>query len=428
MHNLRREARWLFVIGVIVVVALACAGYLLSNQRLASPLSDAYVVRAQFYVVRAQFANVGAVAPGLGAAVNVAGVKVGQISGVKLEDGRGVLDLRIEPSELPRVHQGATAALVPNTPLKDMQVDLTPGDPTAPALPDRGTIPVRSTATPVDSDELLHALDTDVREYLRLLLADLGVGLRGHGPELRGLLRALGPTSGQVRRIGALLASRRRELPRLVHNLSVLAQAAGAEDASIERVVGAGNATLAAVASQDGALRDALRQLPGTLHSARGTLAAAAPFARSLRRTLTALEPAVPRLRRTLADAPDTLRGLLPLPVPELRRFTTAVAPLGAQVRPTARDLGAALDPLTRAFEVIGATTNILGYDPGGGRKGYLFWLAWFAHNANSMLSTQDAHGAVWRGMALFSCASFEQPGPLGALAGALLDPGSACP
>ncbi|MCW2991785.1 MAG: hypothetical protein JWM73_2379 [Solirubrobacterales bacterium] len=421
LRNLRREGRWLGVIAVIVVVAMACAYYLLSNERLASPFADSYTVKVEF-------SNASAVAPGLGAAVNVAGVKVGQISGVELHDGRGVLELRMDPGELPRLHEGTSAALVPNTPLKDMQVDLVPGDPRGPALADGATIGIGSSTSPIDSDELLAALDTDTREYLRLLLADLGIGLQGHGPQLRGLLRALGPTSTQVRRISALLATRRRQLPRLVHNLSVLTQAAGAEDASIERIVGAGNATLGAVASQDGALRDALRLLPGTLRTARTTLVDAAPFARSLRRTLTALEPAVPRLRRTLLDAPDTVRGLLPLPVAQLRRFTTAVAPLSAQVRPAARDLGAALGPLTKAFRVIGDTTNILGYDPGGDQRSYLFWLAWFAHNANSMISTQDAHGATWRGMALFSCASLAQPGPNAQVINAILGLKQVCP
>lgn len=421
MRNLRREARWLGVIAVIVVVAMGCAWYLLSNQRLASPFEDRYVLSAEF-------ANVGAVAPDLGAAVNVAGVRVGQISGVALRDGRGVLELRIDPERLPRVPEGTTAALIPNTPLKDMQVDLTPGDPSAPALRDGATIELASTSSPIDSDELLRALDTDTREYLRLLIADLGVGLEGHGPRLRGLLRALGPTSGQVRRIAALLATRRRQLPRLVHNLSVLTQAAGGEDAAIERIVGAGNATLGALASQDGALREALALLPGTLRQARSTLVDAAPFARSLRRTLTALEPAVPRLRRTLVDAPDAMRGLLPLPVAPLRAFTRAVGPLGAQVRPAARDLGAATPALEKAFAVIGDTTNILAFDPEGEDRGYLFWLAWFANNANSMISTQDANGAVWRGMALFSCASLSQAGPAGQLLDALIGTGSTCP
>lgn len=418
--NLRGQGRWLVVIGAIVVIALACAAYLLTNQRLPLPFDDNYTVKAEF-------ANASAAEPGLGAAVNVAGVKVGQIGGRELVGGRAVLTLRIDREKLPHVYEGATATLVPNTPLKDMQVDLVPGDRKAGALPADALIPIGRTASPIDSDELLHALDTDTREYLRLLIADLGVGLEGRGPELRSLLRTLGPTSAQLRRISALLASRRRELPRLVHNLATLAKAAGSEDAAIARIVGAGNATLDAVASQDDALRESLSLLPGTLSAARRTVVDAAPFARSLRRTLTALEPSVPRLRSTLQSGPDTLRGLLPLPVASVKRFTTAVAPLGKDVVSAAADLGEATPSLEKAFTTIGETTNVMGYDPPGEDQGYLFWIAWFSHNANSMISTQDAHGAVWRGLALMSCASFGQTGVTGAALDALFGTASGC-
>lgn len=421
IRNLRQEARWLGVIGVIVAVALAAAAYLLSNQRLTSPFAERYTLFAEL-------ADASAVRPGLGAPVNVAGVKVGQIGGVELEDGRAVLELRLDPDEAPPVHRGARALLVPATPLNDMQVDLAPGDPAAPLLPEGARIGIGATQSPVDSDELLRALDADTRDYLGLLIADVGVGLKGRGPDLRRLLRASGPTLRQVRRISGLLASRRRALPRLVHNLSVLAGRVGAEDPAIRRVVTAGNATLGALASQDAALRSGLAQLPGTLRTARGALRDAAPFARELRRTLLAVEPAVPRLRRTLADLPGTARGLLPLPVPALRRFTRAIAPLGRELRPASRDLERALAPLGRALNVLTETVNILGYEPEGEDRSYLFWLGWFAHNANSMLSTQDAHGAVWRGLALFSCASFAQPVPPAQALAAVLGSGAPCP
>ena len=400
--RLRREGRWLLIIGALVAVAVACAVYLLSNERLASPFSDTYEVRAAF-------ANVDAVAPGLGEPVNVAGVRVGQVSGVALSEGRGVLTLRIDPGKLAHLYPGTRATLVPNTPLKDMQVDLAPGRPSGAPLPDGATIPVAHTAAAIDADEFTHALDTDTRDYLRALMADVGLGLHGRGPDLRALLRSLGPTAAQLHRLTALLAGRREVLPGLVHNLQVLTSAAGHSSSDVTRVVEAGNATLGALASQDTALRAALGKLPGTLAQAHSTLVHSAPFARSLRRTLTALEPAVPRLRRTLLDTPDTLRGLLSLPIGPLRRFTTAVRPLGAQVRPAARDLGLANPSLAAAFRIIGQTTNMLGYDPGLGSHGYLFYLAWFAHNADSATSTEDAHGAVQRGLAILSCDTFGQ-------------------
>jgi phospholipid/cholesterol/gamma-HCH transport system substrate-binding protein len=419
--RLRREARWLGVIAALAVVAIACGAYLLSNERLASPFGSSYSIDVAF-------AGVDAVAPGLGEPVNVAGVRVGQIGGVTLRNGHGVLHLLIDPGKLPRLTAGTRAALVPNTPLKDMQVDLRPGRADAPPLADGATIALAQTTTPIDSDELLHALDGDTREYLRLLIADVGVGLHGRGPQLRGLLRSLGPTTAQVQRIAALLASRRHELPALVHDLATLTKAAGGRDAAITRIVQAGNATLQATASQDGALRSSLAQLPGTLTAARRTLVRAAPFARSLRRTLVALEPAVPRLRATLASAPDAVRGLLPLPIGPLRRFTRAIGPIGPSVSSASADLGAALAPLTTAFKMLGASTNMLGYNPSGGPHGYLFWLDWFFHNSNSMLSTEDAHGAVWRGLALMSCSSLSASGQAGTALKTLLGGASACP
>ena len=53
--------------------------------------------------------------------------------------------------------------------------------------------------------------------------------------------------------------------------------------------------------------------------------------------------------------------------------------------------------------------------------------LAWFAHNVNSTLTTQDAHGAVARGMALFTCSSLDTAGELGELLDDLIGAGPAC-
>jgi phospholipid/cholesterol/gamma-HCH transport system substrate-binding protein len=395
-----------------MAVALVCCAYVLRSERLGLPYEKSYTVEAEF-------SDASAVTPGLGQAVNVAGVRVGQITGRELRGGRAVVRLRIDPGKLPRLHAGTRATLVPNTPLKDMQVDLAPGPATAPVLRRGSTIPLRDTSVLVESDQLLRALDTDTREYLRVLIDGLGAGVRGRGGDLRRLLRSSAPTTAQLRRVTALLASRRAKLPRLVHNLSTLSRAAGSADAEIARVVTAGNATLAAVAQQDGSLRQALAELPSTTAVARRTLVRAAPFTRSLRRTLLAYEPAVPQLKAALRSAPDAVRGLLPLPVKPLGRFTRAVAPQADTVRAAARDLGAAVGPLTTAFKAIDQTTNQLTYTKQG-IPPYLFWLAWFAHNGNSMLSTADAHGGVWRGLAIFSCASAQQSGAAGELTQAL--------
>ena len=118
--NLRREARWLWPIVPLIVIALICGGYILNKQRLESPLAERLTINLEFD-------QVDAVTPGLGSPVTVAGVGVGQIVGSELKNGRGVLKVNIDPAKLPAVYADAAASLIPNTPLKDMQIRLYPG-------------------------------------------------------------------------------------------------------------------------------------------------------------------------------------------------------------------------------------------------------------------------------------------------------------
>jgi len=418
--NLRREARWLRPIAAIMVVALVCGAYILSKQRLEPPFQDRYALWFEF-------AAADAVTPGMGAPVTVAGVTVGQIDGRRLKDGRGLVRASIDPSRLPEVYADARAALVPNTPLKDMQIRLNPGSRSAPALEDGATIAIRRTTSPLNSDELLRALDEDTRTFLQALLNDAGIGTRGRGRSLRATLRALGPTAAQLRRITGLLADRRRQIPRLVGNLRRITEATADGDADLRTVVDAGNATLAALADDDEALKATLDELPATLQAARTTLQRTPRFMRALDGALRELEPSLRSARRTLRSTPGALRGIVPLPVSELERFIDDVAPLAPSVRGTVRDLGEATPPLRTAFEVLGRTVNRLASTPEDGSKSSLFWLAWFAHNVNSTISTQDAHGSVAHGMALLSCATLGPTGDLGELVNGVLGTTSFC-
>jgi phospholipid/cholesterol/gamma-HCH transport system substrate-binding protein len=69
---------------------------------------------------------------------------------------------------------------------------------------------------------------------------------------------------------------------------------------------------------------------------------------------------------------------------------------------------------------VLGAVTNEIAYVPGHGNPGFLYWLAWFAHNSDSFLSSVDANGGGWRGLLSLSCADL-QGGSLGTLLSGLL-------
>lgn len=407
--NLRREARWIPVIVLIVLLAIACGGYILNKQRLESPFADRYTLDMEFSAVDA-------VTPGLGSPVTVAGVNVGQITGRSLDDGRGIIHAEMNPAKLPRVYADASAALVPNTALKDMQIRLNPGTRDARPMRDGGRIKLLTTTSPTDADELLRALDEDTRTWVQSLMSDLGIGLEGRGRDLRSTLRTLGPTTKQLRTITSLLADRRKKIPQLVTDLRKITEATAAGAGDLERVVDAGNATLAALAENEAPLQQTLSELPRTLDAAERTLARTPRFTAALQGALGELQPSIRAARTTLRSTPGALQGVVPLPVDELKAFIDNVAPLGNPVRMAAADLGAATPPLRDAFGVLGRTANRLASAPDNGGKSSLFWLAWFAHNVNSTLQTQDAQGPVARGLAMFSCASLSVPGELGAL------------
>jgi phospholipid/cholesterol/gamma-HCH transport system substrate-binding protein len=399
--QIRRYGRHAATLLALVAVGTACGFFILLNQRLPSPFQS-------YYRVDAAFPSATAVVPGLGEPVNVAGVRVGQISGSELKDGQALIHMSIDPSKLPQLYRGAHAALVPNTPLKDMQINIFPGHPTAGALPRGATIPAGQTLIPIDSDELLASLDTDTRTWLAGLLTSLGQATAGRGRDLRRLLQALGPTSAQLRTLGDLLAGRHRQISQLVHNFGVLTQAASVKDAQLGTLVQAGDRTIRAFADQDTALRRSIAQLPGTLQSARTTLADVVPFAHALGPAATALEPTVRRLPKTLRDTDTLLQGAALLPLNRIQPFVNASLPVARLLPPLAADLRSEIPQLIDAFKVVAYTTNETAFNPGGGNPGFLYWLAWFAHNSASFISSSDANGPVWRSIFVTSCQSLK--------------------
>jgi phospholipid/cholesterol/gamma-HCH transport system substrate-binding protein len=398
--QVRRYGRSFVILLALMAVGSATGFYILLQQRLPNPFQS-------FYHVDAAFPTAAAVVPGLGEPVNVAGVHVGEISGTSLKGGQAIIHMEIDPSKIPRLYRNAHAELVANTPLKDMQVNIAPGSRAAGVLPHGATIPASQTISPIDADELLSALDSDTRTWFTSLITDLNGGVQGRGKDIRALLANLGPTSAQLRQITALLAARRHELALLVHNLGVVTKATSAKDQQLATVVKAGNQTVGALASQDVALRESIDRLPSTLATTQTTLVDLGAFASVLGPTATALIPTARRLPATLRDAQTLFQGAVLLPLKQIPAFENAVLPLAQQLPPLQKNLDQAVPALINSFKVLAYTSNELAYVPGGKNPGFLYWLAWFAHNSNSFISNADANGPVWRAMLLTTCPSF---------------------
>jgi phospholipid/cholesterol/gamma-HCH transport system substrate-binding protein len=405
--QIRRYGGHLVMLVTLMVLGTGAGFVILLNQRLPNPFDH-------YYAVNGAFTTAAGVVPGLGEPVNVAGVRVGQINGTSLQDGQAIIHMQIDPGQLPRIYRDAQADLVPKTPLKDMEVDIWPGHRSAGVLPAGATIPVGQTLSPVDSDEVLQALDGDTRTWLESLMTSLGQATTGRGADLQALLRALGPTSAQLRQVGDLLAARHQELARITHNLGVVMQAARAKDAQLGELLRAGALTINALAQQNVALRKSVLELPGTLSATRTTLHDLIPFAGALGPAARALTPLARSLPGTLSNAQTLFRGAALLPLNEIKPFVAAALPLAKTLPPLAGDLRVEVPDLIDSFKVLAYATNEMAYDPGGRNPGFLYWLSWFANNADSFISTSDANGPVWRTVLVSSCSALKSTTGLG--------------
>ncbi|MBN1528203.1 MAG: MCE family protein [Thermoleophilaceae bacterium] len=402
-HAIRTHIKaFLAVLGVIVIGVAVAVG-ILSEQGVRFPFVEAAPKRIEVELSDAQ-----AVEPGRGQTVRVAGVEIGKIAGVRLEDGRAVVELDIEHRYGDMVRADATALLRPKTALKDMFLEVDPG--TGRVVPEGGRIGVSATAPDVDPDEILAALDADTRPYLKLLIAGAGKGLRDRGDDLNATLRRLEPLHRDLARVTQATAKRRKALKRLVHSYGLLTSELGRHPSDLERLVSASGEVFGSLAGEDDDIATATARLPGALRRSEATLGEVGGFARELPPTLDALLPAVRRLPAANAALRPFFSATTPVLRDQIRPFVRAARPWTADLRTAAVEGSKAAPDLRRALGSANRFLNMGAFNPGGAeglgglnvteqrarQEGLLYWLAWTAQNGVSLFNTADAQGP-WR-------------------------------
>jgi phospholipid/cholesterol/gamma-HCH transport system substrate-binding protein len=282
---IRKSLRDFIAVALLLILALGVTVYIVEKQRLRIP-----VFEEKPFELKAEFQTAQAVVPGQGQSIRVAGVKIGDVSDVDVENGVGVVTFAIDRQYLP-IYKDATILMRPTTALKDMFFELDPGTRAAGEYDEGGTIPVANTAPDVNLDEILGALDSDTQAYLRLLIIGAGKGLDGRDKDLGKLLGGLGPINKDLAKLNSEVATRRENLANLIHNLNVLTTRVGQSEDDLTQLVASSNGALGAIAEQDPNVQRAIQLLPGTLSQARDTLTEAAKFAAVLGPSFDSLRP-----------------------------------------------------------------------------------------------------------------------------------------
>ena len=406
-RQIRKQLPVFVAILFLFVGSLAIAGYILSNQRFYLPAWFP-VLGTDFYEVKAELPTGQAIVPGQGQTVNVAGVKVGEVGKVSLEDGRAVIDMQIKEEYQP-IYRDATILLRPKTGLKDMFLALDPGTKAAGELPEGGRVRVANTLPDVNADQVLAQLDGDTRAYLRILLDSGGTAFDDDTAQadLRETFKRFEPTARDAERFTRLLAERRRNIKRAIHSFQQISTALAERDDQLARLVDSANANFEAFASEEGALRAALREFPPALSQTETTLVKAETLAAELGPALERLRPFARELAPALRRTRPFFRETTPIIRDQIRPFARDVQPTVRDLRDASEDLAVVTPRLARSFRVLNDFFDTLAYNPSGAVEPHLFWAAWGAHAGATLWSLQDAHGPVRRGIVLVGCTTY---------------------
>jgi phospholipid/cholesterol/gamma-HCH transport system substrate-binding protein len=389
-------------IAVLTLAAIVMTLWIFTQQKASLP-SWAPFVGEDFVHLSADFSNAQAVTPGQGQAVVIAGIQVGKISSVNLEDGHAVVGMDIEPKYLNLVHPDATLLLRPKTNLNDMVVEIDPGKAGKP-VESGHVFPLSQTEPSIPFEAFLSTLDADTRQYVQLLLAGGAKGIGGRGRQLSGAFRRFQPFAHSIAKLNRAVAGRRLALAHVIHDFSLLTTELGRHDRDIERFVTASKDSLGNFANQQQAIQESLVEFPATLSALRSASASSDRFSTVARPALLGLIPQAQALAPALR-ANEQLFKQTTTPIrDQIRPFTREIRPVLTHTAQGSTDFKSSVTAFGESLGAFNSFLNELAYKPKGSRQSFLFYVPWLNHDLNASFSLPNTGGPIFRSQALLSC------------------------
>jgi phospholipid/cholesterol/gamma-HCH transport system substrate-binding protein len=391
----------------IAIVVLTIAGLAMMlgifTQQKATLPAWLPVVGEEFDHISAQFSTAQAVTPGQGQAVDIAGIQIGKVTSVDLDNGHAVVGMDIEPKYMKLIHPDASFLLRPKTNLNDMVVEIEPGKEKG-HIEDGTEFTLAQTEPNTNLDAFWATLDADTRQYIQLLVAGGAQGIGGRGKQVSNALRRFQPFVHYTAKLNKAVAARRAALSRVIHDFGLLTTELGRHDAEIRRFVTSSRDALGNFANQEESVQAAFEEFPATLTAARAGLASSNRFSQAAYPSLIKLIPQAQALTPAFKSTEKLFRETTAPIRDQIRPFTREIRPLlthGAEAaepfEKTVRNFGNSL----RGFNSF---LNELSYDPKGAKESFLFYLPWLNHDFNAAFNLQDAGGPILRSLVGISC------------------------
>jgi phospholipid/cholesterol/gamma-HCH transport system substrate-binding protein len=303
-------------IATIVLFTLSCIGLLLF---LWLSFGGRIPFTPQGYEFRVAFSNADQLADQ--ADVRIAGVSVGKVIAKSLDPqgNRTIATVEMDNKFAP-IRRDTRAILRTKTILGETYVQLTPGNPSSPPLPDGALLPRGQVVKAVQLDQIFNALDPQTRQAFRTWQQQLALAVNGNGQNLNDVFGNLPTFAADATNLLQVMDIQHTAVVNLVRNGGTVFNALSANQAALRQLITTGEQTFATTAANNKSIVAALHVFPTFLKETKTTMARLQSFSLDTDPLVKDLIPVATNLKPTLAD----VRALSP----SLRSFFVHLGPL----------------------------------------------------------------------------------------------------
>lgn len=196
------------------------------------------------------------------AGVELNGVRVGQVQSIEYRGGQADVHIAVSPSYASKLHRDVHATIQPHGLLGPKYVSLAPGS--KGRLPDGATIPTAQVTVTTDFDQVINALQPDVRQNLQTTFVELGNASQDRGPDMNDAIRQLAAASDDVRTTTGVLREREPETTDFIVSSEKLN--AEMQNAPIDASIRDTNQVLIALVAVEDDIGNSIDHTAGTLY------------------------------------------------------------------------------------------------------------------------------------------------------------------
>jgi phospholipid/cholesterol/gamma-HCH transport system substrate-binding protein len=331
---------------VMVGFALSCFGLLLF---LWLAFGGPIPFQPKGYQFRINFPNATQLANE--ADVRISGVSVGKVKNAKPKNGLTQATIQLDPKYAP-IPKDSKAILRQKTLLGETYVELTPGNPGTPKVPEGGSLANTQVAPTVQLDEIFRTFDPRTRAAFQTWMQDQARAVVGRGEDISNAIGNLPAFETDANTLLKILNTQQGAVQRLVSDTGVVFDALTERDGQLRSLIENSNRVFQTTAQRNQALQQTFVVLPTFEQQSQITLNRLDRFAHNTNPLITQLRPAAQQLSPTLVElqktAPDLLhlfRNLGPLVtasrtgLPALDQFLNELRPLLGQFSPFVRQV-----------------------------------------------------------------------------------------